>query len=430
MNNSEKLLRKRLLVQVFIPSAISFILLIAGYFIINPATKNLLIKDRKQSVRNMVMANYNLIDRYNKMTESGEITLEEAQKLVVRHIQFQRYGEKNSNYFWIQDYKGNILYHPVNDPGNESNFRIKDNIRNVALSVSNQIRKEKEGFISYTWYPLSGNIIPSQKEAFIKGYDKWQWIIGTGFLLHDIELELNNLAKQVLIIMFSLIFCIIGILSFVIFRNYNNLKKIIFTDIELKKSEARFRGFIENTDNGLLIFENNIPVFSNNKFNEIFQVNQDSLPNFRLADYIPAWEQERVKLMMSKSFQEAKTRFTTWLSNEKFVNLNFINDTETAGYYQYLVVQDNTEQKQILTTIDILSENIAKSNDSVVITDLNGNIEYVNPGFENLTGYTFEEVKGKKPAILKSNKMEPVIYKDLWNTITVRRYLERRAAQP
>ncbi|NJK96883.1 MAG: PAS domain S-box protein [Bacteroidales bacterium] len=218
--------------------------------------------------------------------------------------------------------------------------------------------------------------------------------------------------------MFSLIFCIIGILSFVIFRNYNNLKKIIFTDIELKKSEARFRGFIENTDNGLLIFENNIPVFSNNKFNEIFQVNQDSLPNFRLADYIPAWEQERVKLMMSKSFQEAKTRFTTWLSNEKFVNLNFINDTETAGYYQYLVVQDNTEQKQILTTIDILSENIAKSNDSVVITDLNGNIEYVNPGFENLTGYTFEEVKGKKPAILKSNKMEPVIYKDLWNTIT------------
>ncbi|NJK98782.1 MAG: hypothetical protein HC905_31145, partial [Bacteroidales bacterium] len=163
MNNSEKLLRKRLLVQVFIPSAISFILLIAGYFIINPATKNLLIKDRKQSVRNMVMANYNLIDRYNKMTESGEITLEEAQKLVVRHIQFQRYGEKNSNYFWIQDYKGNILYHPVNDPGNESNFRIKDNIRNVALSVSNQIRKEKEGFISYTWYPLSGNIIPSQK---------------------------------------------------------------------------------------------------------------------------------------------------------------------------------------------------------------------------------------------------------------------------
>lgn len=54
---------------------------------------------------------------------------------------------------------------------------------------------------------------------------------------------------------------------------------------------------------------------------------------------------------------------------------------------------------------------------SILITDVEGNIEYVNPRFSEITGYAPEEVIGKNPSILKSGEIGPEVYKDLWNTI-------------
>ncbi|MFA5518780.1 MAG: PAS domain S-box protein [Spirochaetota bacterium] len=69
-------------------------------------------------------------------------------------------------------------------------------------------------------------------------------------------------------------------------------------------------------------------------------------------------------------------------------------------------------------TISALTRAIEQTPVSIVITDINGNIEYVNPKFTKLTGYSFEELKGKNPRILKSKKNSPEDYKKLWKTIT------------
>lgn len=55
--------------------------------------------------------------------------------------------------------------------------------------------------------------------------------------------------------------------------------------------------------------------------------------------------------------------------------------------------------------------------DKIIITDNNGIIEYVNPAFEKLTGYSREEALGKNPAILKSGKHDKIFYEDLWETV-------------
>lgn len=55
---------------------------------------------------------------------------------------------------------------------------------------------------------------------------------------------------------------------------------------------------------------------------------------------------------------------------------------------------------------------------SIIITDTDGNIEYVNPKFTEITGYTFEEVYGKNPKILKSHFQSENFYTDLWKTIS------------
>lgn len=64
-----------------------------------------------------------------------------------------------------------------------------------------------------------------------------------------------------------------------------------------------------------------------------------------------------------------------------------------------------------------LSRAVEQSPISIVITDLQGNIEYVNPKFTELTGYKPDEVVGKNPKILKSGHHSPEFYKALYDTI-------------
>ena len=61
---------------------------------------------------------------------------------------------------------------------------------------------------------------------------------------------------------------------------------------------------------------------------------------------------------------------------------------------------------------------IEQSPTSIVITDIKGNIEYVNPRFCEVTGYTYEEAIGQNPRILKSGEISLEGYKELWQTIT------------
>jgi len=64
-----------------------------------------------------------------------------------------------------------------------------------------------------------------------------------------------------------------------------------------------------------------------------------------------------------------------------------------------------------------LSRAVEQSADTVMITDRNGIIEYVNPAFEAVTGYSQQEVLGHTPRILKSSEQSPEVYQDLWDTI-------------
>lgn len=75
-------------------------------------------------------------------------------------------------------------------------------------------------------------------------------------------------------------------------------------------------------------------------------------------------------------------------------------------------------KKQIEEQIRILSRSVEQSPGIVIITDLNGDIEYVNKKFVEVTGYGLDEVIGENPRILKSDKTEDAVYKDMWDTIT------------
>ncbi len=82
------------------------------------------------------------------------------------------------------------------------------------------------------------------------------------------------------------------------------------------------------------------------------------------------------------------------------------------------ISRDITERKRAEYDVRTLSRAMEQSPASIVITDRNGRIEYVNPCFERVTGYTRAEVVGSNPNILKSGTTPVQTYQDLWRAIS------------
>ncbi|PTY05698.1 hypothetical protein DB347_15140 [Opitutaceae bacterium EW11] len=91
---------------------------------------------------------------------------------------------------------------------------------------------------------------------------------------------------------------------------------------------------------------------------------------------------------------------------------------ESKPHRAFSIFADITERLHDELERRKLSLTIEQSPVSILVTDLDGAIEYVNPRFTKVTGYTLDEVRGKKPGIFKSGVMKPEVYRDLWKTIT------------
>jgi PAS domain S-box-containing protein len=103
-----------------------------------------------------------------------------------------------------------------------------------------------------------------------------------------------------------------------------------------------------------------------------------------------------------------------WVRDESLV----VRDPAGKPLFVQGIMQDITEIKKAEEQIRKLSRAIEQSGNSIIITDTKGDIEYVNPTFEKITGYSFEEIKGKNPRILKSGRQRLEFYEKLWETIS------------
>jgi two-component system, cell cycle sensor histidine kinase and response regulator CckA len=82
------------------------------------------------------------------------------------------------------------------------------------------------------------------------------------------------------------------------------------------------------------------------------------------------------------------------------------------------ITRDITERKRAEEARVCLAAAIEQAAETIVITDADGTIQYVNPAFEKLSGYSREEAIGKNPRILKSGRQDQDFYRAMWDTLT------------
>ncbi|MCC6491161.1 MAG: PAS domain S-box protein, partial [Candidatus Hydrogenedentes bacterium] len=100
------------------------------------------------------------------------------------------------------------------------------------------------------------------------------------------------------------------------------------------------------------------------------------------------------------------------------VSITTIKDAEGRTIQTHGVNQDITPRKKMEEERALLATGLEQAAEAVVITNATGDITYVNPAFERITGYQRQEVIGRNPRILKSGEQDDTVYKSLWETVS------------
>ncbi len=192
----------------------------------------------------------------------------------------------------------------------------------------------------------------------------------------------------------------------------------------LRESERMFRSITEQISE---------VVFVNNSLGEITYVSPvvekiagykpDDLLGHAFFEYMAEEEVPRaiaiftdaMKRQLTNQVLEFKYKKKDGSLIQAEIHSQYFNDNGSSGVIGLL--RDISERKLFENQLVKLSTAVEQSPAVVVITDPLGNIEYVNPAFTVLTGYSIEETKGKNPRILQSGLTPESVFKDLWETI-------------
>jgi len=164
-----------------------FIAFILGYIL--PQMENSLYASKKLQTKNEVMTAYSILQHYQDMEKSGTLSKDEAQKEAKAAINTLRYGDDNTDYFFVIDLRPYIIVHPMNAKLVDTDVsQYKDANGDFMFQKMVEIAKtQKEGFTSYMWqYKTDTNRIVA-KTSYIKTFEPWNWVIGTDIYTVDIQ---------------------------------------------------------------------------------------------------------------------------------------------------------------------------------------------------------------------------------------------------
>ncbi len=191
----------------------------------------------------------------------------------------------------------------------------------------------------------------------------------------------------------------------------------------IRESEQQYSSLFENNHSVMMIIDPGTGEIkqANRAACEFYGYSKEQLTKMNIAE-INTFNPDQINEEMQLALKEQRKHFNFRhrLANGELRDVEvFSGPIPIKGKtLLYSIVHDVTEKRKAEELVRKLSQAVEQSPASVVITDLEGKIEYVNPKFTQVTGYSVEEAIGQNPRILKSGEWPSEAYRELWETIT------------
>lgn len=349
--------------SIVIPTIIAIsMFVITFYIIIIPLFERSMMDRKKEMISELTNAAWSVLSEYREAYQNGEISFSEAQEKASEHVGKMRYGNEQKDYFWIITNSPEMVMHPYRPDLNGTDLsNFSDNHENkLFVDAANLVKKEGEGFIQYYWQWKDDASKISPKLSYVKGFSDWNWVIGTGIYLDDVEMEISQLKKTLLKISFTIILFIAFILLYVLRQTRIIEEKRLQAEKQLLSSIQKYKSLVNASTEGTLMLMNEKVVFANNKFTKLFD-NDNIIGSDFSSLFKMNWNDlvNKIKNPQKTSIFEAELIDTHAGLENVVVSVTQI---KLSGEIGYIVVAKNvTEKKRLRLDANKLSEDIQLS---------------------------------------------------------------------
>lgn len=161
--------------------------------------RDTMMDDIRTKTKEVVETAYSVLDYYEKEEQKGTYTREEAQKQALLVVKNLRYEGKE--YFWVNDMTPRMLMHPFKpDLDGRDISETKDPTgKKLFVEMTKVVKAEGSGFVDYMW-AKPGLSEPVPKISFVRGFEPWGWIIGSGVYVDEVNALIMQAAKEVIML--------------------------------------------------------------------------------------------------------------------------------------------------------------------------------------------------------------------------------------
>ncbi|HEY9192914.1 MAG TPA: methyl-accepting chemotaxis protein, partial [Methyloversatilis sp.] len=187
---------QRRLMLMLVASLVGIVLL-AGVLLFSERTN--MLEDHKAATRFAVESAWGVLDAFEKRAASGELTQDEARRQAIATVRALRYN--GEDYFWINDFGPRMVMHPAKPELEGKDLAaIKDpNGKALFVEFVSIARSQGAGFVEYLW-PRPGAEAPVAKVSYVRKFEPWGWVIGSGIYVDDVNARVLHEAGGVALI--------------------------------------------------------------------------------------------------------------------------------------------------------------------------------------------------------------------------------------
>lgn len=193
----------------------------------------------------------------------------------------------------------------------------------------------------------------------------------------------------------------------------------------LQEQEERLRQIIATSNDGFWLVDTDLRTKDvNQALYDMLGYPREQIIGRRLDEFVHPMDieiyMEQVSRIPTTRHRNYEIRLQTANGGAIFTQFSATTLLDPQGEPRgsFAFIRNITERKLNDERLRKLSQAVEQSPATVVITDLQGNIEYVNPKFSQTTGYSRQEALGQNPRILKSGLMDDQVYKEMWEALT------------
>lgn len=224
------------------PVSVLIFFIVAIGVIILPATEDALMQKKQDMIQSIVMSATSIIEKHSQMEQEGLVSKEEAQQTALSEMRALRYGSGNIDYLWITDLQPSMVMHPY-FPELEGTMLddYADTEGKLLFVEAVEIAKNQgEGYIDYMW-PKQDLQESQPKLSYIRLFEPWGWIVGSGIYLDDVHAEIDAVTLRLIRISALIGVFVVALLAFDIFRGWKSEHGRQLAQRELIRSRERYQ---------------------------------------------------------------------------------------------------------------------------------------------------------------------------------------------